>query len=110
MQGVMNFCVEDVSEITGEEAPWRMIDKMFNRQKQGTVTGEPHRLVRPETTIVEMSDFIQRVIASAMRVAGSVIEQLEFSEYRDVHVGIQNTFAILKGRNFVVKTMLAQAL
>src|SRR5438067_7007397 len=87
-----------------------MMDEMFNGQKKRTVTGKPHRLVRPETTLVEMSDFIQRVIASAVSVAGSVIEQLKFSEYRDVHVGIQNTFQIRQGRNFVATQMLPQDL
>src|SRR5437667_11691848 len=99
MQGVMNFCVEDVSEITGEKAPWRMIDKMFNSQKQRTVTGEPHRLVRPEATIVEMSDFLERVIASAVRVSGPVIQQLEFSEHGDVNVSSQNPLRLRRGRS-----------
>src|SRR2546425_609967 len=101
MQGVMNFCVEDVSEITCEKAPWRMIDKMFNCQKQRTVTGEPYRFVRPEATIVEMSDFVQGVIAAAVCVAGPVIQQLELSEHRDINVCIENMFQIPEGGDFV---------
>src|SRR6266478_3403687 len=110
MQDVMNFHMENVSEITCEKTPWRMVDKVFHRQKQSAVTGEPHGFVRPETTIVETSDFLQGVIAAAVSVAGPVVQQLEFSEHRDVHVCIQSTFQIRECCNFVSPQILPQDL
>ena len=45
-----------------------------------------------------------------MRVAGPVIQQLEFSEHGDVNVCIQNAFQIREGRDLVSPQILPQDL
>ena len=42
---------------------------------------EQHIVVRPKTSMVELSDLIQRVVATTMRVARSIRELLQLSQY-----------------------------
>jgi hypothetical protein len=58
------------------------------------MAGEPDAFVRPESTIVKMSDFGQGIEAATMSIAGEVIERLEFAKDGEIGTCAEDAFEL----------------
>jgi len=66
--------MECVRQFVGEAATWGLMDKGFDGGDERAVTGEPDRIVGPQTGVVEAGGFTEGVIASAVGITGEVVE------------------------------------
>jgi len=67
----------------GVIAVGRLVDEGFQGSQQRAVAREPDTFMRPQSAIVEASDFMQGVEAAAMGVAGEILKQLQFTKYSE---------------------------
>jgi len=72
------------------------------------VAGEPDTLVRPQSVIVEVSDFGQGVEAPTMGVAGEVIERLHFAKHGQIGLGAESAFQLGQISDLVTAKMLTK--
>jgi len=56
------------------------------------VAGEPDTFMRPQSAIVETSDFGQGVEAAAMGVAGEILKLLQFTKDSEIGVCAEDAF------------------
>jgi hypothetical protein len=64
--------------------------------------------MRPQSAIVETSDFGQGVEAAAMSVAGEILKLLQFPKDSEIGVGAENAFQLGQIGDLVTAEMLAQ--
>jgi hypothetical protein len=69
-QRLLNFGVQDISELRGVEAVRRSQDKGFDGGQKGAEAREPDGFVGPQPAIIKAGDVGQSVEAPAVRVAG----------------------------------------
>ncbi len=67
-KGLLHFRVQGVGQFLGIVALGRLVHENFHGGQQGAVAGEPDTFLRPQSAIVEASDFGQGVEAAAMGV------------------------------------------
>jgi hypothetical protein len=72
------------------------------------VAGEPDPFMRPQSAIVEVSDFGKGVKAAAMGVAGEILKLLQFTKDREIGVCAENAFQLGQIGDLVTAKMLAQ--
>ena len=58
--------------------------------------------------LVEAGDFTQRIVASAMRVAGEVIQRLELAEDGDIDAGTEGLLQLVESGDLVAQQQRAQ--
>ena len=86
----------------------RVVHENFHGGQQGAVAGKPDALVRPKSTIVEMSDLAQGIEAATMSVAGEIIERLQFAKDGEIGIGAQNPFELGQIGDLVPAKVLAK--
>ena len=64
--------------------------------------------MRPQSTIVEVSDFGQGVEAAAMSVAGEILKLLQFPKDSEIGVCAEDAFQLGQIGDLVTAEMLAQ--
>ena len=64
--------------------------------------------MRPQSAIVETSDFGQGVEAAAMSVAGEILKLLQFPKDSEIGVGAEDAFQLGQIGDLVTTEMLAQ--
>src|ERR1700686_520982 len=69
---------------------------------------EPDSRMRPQPFLVETDDLTQGIVSAAMRVAGEVIQRLEFAEDRDVDRGAQSLFQFVERGGLASREQTAQ--
>src|SRR5258708_38892592 len=79
-QRLLDLNVEDVGQFRGVVAVGGGLDEGFHGGYQGGGTREPDAFVRPQPTSIKARDFLKRVEASAMAVAGEVTGVLQLAE------------------------------
>ena len=88
---------------------WGAIDEGFHGGQQRPVPGKSDGFMRPQTAIVKAGDLGQSVEAPAMRIAGVVIEQLEFAEYSQRGVCAEDPFQFGEVGDLVSAEVLAES-
>src|SRR5215831_20004746 len=87
-----------------------LIDKGLGGRGIIAKTGEPDSVVRPEAGVVKTGDLAEGIVATAMRIAGEVIEKFEFAEYGEAGAAAENLFEFRQGGDPVAEQVLAQQL
>ena len=64
----------------------------------------------PQTRVVEAGSFAEGIVATAMRIAGQVIEELEFAKDGEAGVSAESVFEFGQGCDFVAEQVLAEGL
>ena len=105
---LLYFRVEVIGQLMGIVAPKRLLYENFHGGQQCAMAGKPDTFVRPESAIVEMSDFGQSIEAAAMRVAGEVIQLLQFTKDGETGTGAKHTFQFGQIGDFITAKILAQ--
>jgi hypothetical protein len=80
IERILHFDMQALGQFFGEIAFRGMLHPGFGGGQQRAVTREPDPLMRPQSIGVEAGDLTQRVVTSAMGIAGERVELLEFSE------------------------------
>jgi hypothetical protein len=86
------------------------MNKGFDGSDERAMTGEPDRLLGPQTVVVEAGGFPEGVVAAAMSVAGKVVERLELAKDGEVSGGAENVFEFRQSSDFVAQQVLAKDL
>lgn len=108
IERVLHFDMQALGQFFGEIALWGMLHPGFGGGEQRAVTREPNSLMRPQSISVEAGDLTQRVVTSAMGIAGERVELLQFSEDRQVHGSTESTLEFLEGGHFASEQVLTQ--
>ncbi len=72
------------------------------------MAGEPDTFMRPQSAIVETSDFGQGVEAAAMGVADEILKLLQFTKDSEIGVCAEDAFQLGQIGDLVAAEMLAQ--
>ena len=110
IQRIVYFHVQSVGKIAGKETLTRTVDEGFDSCQQGAVAGKPDCLMRPEASIIEVSDLVESVIAAPMGIAGQVVQRFQLPEDRQVRIRVQSALQLRKGRDFMTTQILAERL
>jgi len=102
--------MEYVGQFIGEPATRRLIDEGFNGGNESTVAGEPDGIVRPQAGVVEAGSFAEGIVATAMSIAGQVVQELEFAKDGEVGTGAESGLQLWQSGDFVTQEMLADGL
>ena len=97
----MDLGMECVRQFVGEAAARGLLDKGFDGGDQSAVTGEPDRIVGPQTDVVEAGGFTKGVIAPAVSITGEVVEGLEFAKDGEVRGGAESVFEFWQSSDLV---------
>ena len=79
-QGVLHGDVERLVEFGDEIAGRGTVDEGGGGVDQGAEARKPHGILRPQAVVVKASDTVEGIVAAAMRVAGSIVELIEFAK------------------------------
>ena len=71
------------------------------------MAGEPDAFMRPQSAIVETSEFGQGVEAAAMGVAGEILKLLQFTKDSEIGVCAEDAFQLGQIGDLVTAEMLA---
>ena len=63
--------MEQVVELLTEVSCLRLVDERLGGHDQGAGAGEVDPVERPQTSLVEVDELIEGVVAAAMRIAGA---------------------------------------
>jgi hypothetical protein len=105
---LLHFSVQVIGQFLGIVALGRLVHENFYGGQQGAVAGEPDAFVRPQSVIVEVSDFGESVGAAAMGVAGEVIEVLQLAKHGQISLCAEGAFQLGQIGDLVTAKMLAQ--
>ena len=79
-QRVLGADMEQVVELLAEMPCLCLVDERLGGGDQGADAGEADAAERPQSELVEVGEFVEGVVAAAMRVAGARGEVLELAE------------------------------
>jgi hypothetical protein len=82
-QSVLRGDVESLVEFGDEIACGGTVDEGGRGVDQGAEAREPHGIMGPQAIVVKTSDAVESIEAAAMRVAGSIVELIEFAKDGD---------------------------
>src|SRR5580693_3957375 len=99
--------MECVSQFVGEPAARRLVDEGFDGGDERAVTGEPDRIMGPQTDVVKAGGFTEGVVAPAVSITGQVVEEFEFSKDGETGGGAESVFELGQGSDFVVPQVFA---
>src|ERR1039457_2527130 len=64
--------------------------------------------MRPQPFVIETSDFAERIVSTAMGVAGDVIQRLEFAEDGHIDCGAEGLFQFIEGGDLATQQQRTQ--
>ena len=102
-QSVLHFDVQGVAEFLGKHARGRAVDERFGGGQQRTVAREPSRAVRPQAIGSETGNLTKGVKTAAMRIAGQIVEVLEFPEHGEIDLSAESTLEVGERGDFVTE-------
>jgi len=91
-KSILYFGVQRIGQFAGEKTTIGMVDEGFDSRQQRAVTRKPDSLMRPEPLIIKANDLGQCVIATAMRIAGQIVQRAEFPKNGDIGCGAERLF------------------
>ena len=106
----MDLSMECSGQFVGEPAARGLIDEGLDGGDECAVTREPDRLMGPQAGIVEAGRFTESIVAPTMRVAGDVVEELEFAKDGEIGSGAEGLLKFGERRDFVAEQVLAEDL
>src|ERR1017187_2484113 len=98
--------MQPVIQLFGKVSVQGVLDKSLGRIQQSALAGEPDGLERPQTVLVEVSGFIQRVISATMRVAGPISKLFQFAENGDIDFRSQRSLQLRHGSDLAASQRL----
>jgi hypothetical protein len=110
VERILDFGMECVGQFIGEPATRGLIDEGLNGGNESAVAGEPNRLVRPQAVVIEAGSFAEGIVATAMSIAGQVVQELEFAKDGEVGTGAESDLQLGQCGDFVTQEMLADGL
>ena len=108
IERVLHFDMQALGQFFGKIALRGVLHPDLGGGEQRAVTGEPHSLLRPKSIGGEAGDLTQRVVASAMGIAGEIVELFEFSEDGQVDLGTERALEFIEGGHLVLEQVLTQ--
>ena len=84
--------------------------KELNGGHERAVTRKPDGLMGPQAGVVEAGGFTQSIVASAMRIAGEVVEEFEFAKDGEVGISAEGLLEFGQGGDFVPLEVFAKDL
>ena len=106
----MDLGVECIRQFIGEPAAQRLVDEGLEGGHQRAVTRKPDGIMRPQASIIEAGNFPERIVPSAMSIAGQVVERLEFSKDGEIGGGAEDLLEFWQGSDSVPQEVLAEEL
>ena len=106
----MDLSMENVGQFIGEPAVRGLVDEGLEGGDEGAITGKPNCIVEPKAEVVEAGGFAERIVTTAMGIAGEVIQELELSKDGEVGAGTESRFEFGQSSDFVAQEMLAESL
>ena len=79
-QGVLGADAEQVVQLFAEMTRLRLADERLGGGDEGAGAGEPNLAERPQSSFVEVDEFVEGVVAAAMGVAGAGGQVLELAK------------------------------
>ena len=107
-QGLFDWNMEDVCQFRSEIASLRLRDVVFRSGHQGTVTGEPDRVERPQAPLIETGNLLERVEGASMGVAGVVRKLLQLAKNSDIGLRAQQLLQLRQCGDAISAQELAQ--
>ena len=107
-QRLLGFDLEEVGQFRGVVAVGGSLDEGFHGVYQRAVTREPDAFVRPQPTSIKARDFLKRVEASAMAVAGEITEVLQLAEDGEIDRGAEDPLELGQLGNLVAEQVAAE--
>src|SRR5688572_10724458 len=95
--------MQGVAEFSGKYARGRAVDERFSGVQQRTVAREPGRIVRPQAIGSETGNLTKGVKTAAMRLAGQIVEVLEFPEHGEIDLSAEGTLEVRERGDFVTE-------
>ena len=74
-QGVLGADVEQVVQLVDEVSGLGMVDDRLGGFNKGAGAGEADAGERPQAALVEVSEFVEGVVAATMRIAGAGVRK-----------------------------------
>jgi hypothetical protein len=108
IERVLHFDMQALGRFFGRIALGGMLHPGFGGGEQRAVTREPDSLMRLQPIGVEAGDLTQRVVTSAMGIAGEIVELFQFSEDGQVHLGCERALEFVEGGLFGLEQVLTQ--
>jgi len=105
-QGFMDLYMEGLGKLVSETAFWRAIDKGYKGGKQSTMAREPDVLKRPKPLLVKTNNRGKRIEASAVGIAGKIVEFSKLSEDCQVGIGSEGLVELRKSSNLMFTKMV----
>ena len=100
--------MESIGQFVGEPPARSLIDEGLDGGDERAVAGEPDRIMRPETGVVEVSGFPKSVVATAMSIAGEVVEEFEFAKDGEIGSGAEGLLEVGECGDLVLQQVLAE--
>jgi hypothetical protein len=86
-----------------------LVHEVLGGIQQSAVSRKPDRLARPEAVGIEVSEFAERIVSAAMRVAGKVIQLPQLPEHGDVDRCAESLLEFEKIRDLAAYEELADS-
>ncbi|HUA63029.1 MAG TPA: hypothetical protein VML19_30010 [Verrucomicrobiae bacterium] len=102
--------MENVGQFIREASVRGPVDEGLDGGNEGAVTGKPNCIMGPQADVVEAGGFAEGIITAAMRIAGKVIQELEFSKDGEVGASAESGFEFGQSSDFVAQEMFAEGL
>jgi len=110
MESILHFDVQERGQLIGEVSARGTMHAFLGGGQQRAETGKPGFSVRPQSAIIKAGNFAQGVVSAAMRIAGQVIQRLEFAEYGDIDRGAEDLFELVQRSDLVAQQKPAQSI
>ena len=107
-QRVVHLDLQRLCQFLGEVALRGTIQEGFGGSQQRAVAGKADRMVEPQAVVIEGDDLAEGVIATAIRVAGEVVEGLKLTEDGDIDAGSEGALEFVQGCDLVLAEMPPQ--
>jgi len=108
VEGIMDFGMKQVGQFVGEATARGLIDESLDGGDQSAIAGKPNVIVGPQACVVEAGSFEEGIVATAMRIAGKVIQELELAKNGQVGASAESAFELGQGCDFVAEQVLAE--
>jgi hypothetical protein len=108
VEGILDLDMKDVGKFVSEPTTRGPIDEGFDGGDESAVARKPDCIVGPQAGVVETGGFAESIVATAMSIAGQVIQELEFAKDGEVGTGAESGFELGQSGDSVAQEVLAE--